>query len=84
MPDALRLLLLIFTRPLAGLREVRDRAPLLPALALAFAANLAYFLVTQWTYWLKSAGVYGRLRYALAFCVPVLMLAFVLDRKSVV
>ena len=78
MPDALRLLLLIFTRPLAGLREVRDRAPLLPALALAFAANLAYFLVTQWTYWLKSAGVYGRLRYALAFCVPVLMLAFVL------
>ena len=78
MPDALRLLLLIFTRPLAGLREVRDRAPLLPALALAFAANLAYFLVTQWNYWLKSAGLYAKARYALAFCVPVLMLAFVL------
>ncbi len=78
MPDALRLLLLIFTSPFAGLREARDRAPLLSALALAWGADLAYLLVTQWRYWIKPAGAYGGVRYALAFSAPILLLAFVL------
>jgi tetratricopeptide (TPR) repeat protein len=78
MPDAIRLLLMIFTAPLAGLREARERAPLLPALALAWGASLGYLLLTQWSYWFKSAGAYSRARYVLAFTVPLWLLAFVL------
>jgi tetratricopeptide (TPR) repeat protein len=77
MPDALRLLLTMFAAPLAGLRAVRERVPLFPALAAALFADAAYFLVTQWS-WVRPAGAYGAVRYALLFLVPLLLLAFVL------
>jgi tetratricopeptide (TPR) repeat protein len=79
MPEALRLLLMIFTAPLRGLREARDRSPLLPALALAFGANLAYLVLTQWRYWIAPAGgAYKVARYVLLFNLTLLLLAFVL------
>ena len=81
MNDGLRLLRMIFTAPLTGLREVRDRAPLLPAWGLAWGANLAYFFYTQWHYWLAAQGrptLWDLLRAAAQFTTPLLLLAFVL------
>ncbi|MEO7969945.1 MAG: hypothetical protein ABI698_01505, partial [bacterium] len=45
--DWLRLALMIFYAPLRGLREVRDRAPLVAVGLLAFFSQLAYHSVTQ-------------------------------------
>ncbi|MCA1593226.1 MAG: tetratricopeptide repeat protein [Acidobacteria bacterium] len=48
MTDWLRPLLKMFYAPARGMAEVRDRAPLLPAVLLAFIAHGAYLLYVLW------------------------------------
>src|SRR6266498_1367356 len=48
MSDWLRLIPMIFYAPLRGMREVRDRGALLPAIACAYLSQVAYVFVTQW------------------------------------
>jgi tetratricopeptide (TPR) repeat protein len=43
--DWLRLALMIFYAPIRGLREVRDRAPLVPTSLLALASHVAFLLL---------------------------------------
>jgi tetratricopeptide (TPR) repeat protein len=47
MLDWLRLLAMIFYAPARGLREVRDRAPLVPVGLMALVSQSAYFVVAQ-------------------------------------
>jgi tetratricopeptide (TPR) repeat protein len=67
MLDLLRPLLLLFYAPARGMSEVRDRAPLVPAMLLALATQFAYTLVTQW---LLSGMFVGRVGVQL---VPTLI-----------
>ena len=75
--DSLRLLQMIFTAPLNGLRLVREREMLLPAFALAWAANTGYFFLTQWGLWITPTP-WGLVRAAAQFTAPLLILGFVL------
>jgi tetratricopeptide (TPR) repeat protein len=50
-----------FYAPARGLREVRDRAPLVPIGLMAFLSQIAYFIATQWlsggtTFLLRGPG----------------------------
>src|SRR5947209_10517273 len=46
----LRPLLMMFYAPSRGMSEVRDRAPLAPAMLLALLAHAGYLIFTQWPY----------------------------------
>lgn len=48
MADWLRYLGMIFYAPLRGMREVRDRASLLPAVACAYLSQVLYVCVIEW------------------------------------
>src|SRR5215813_8163746 len=48
MTDWLRLTLMIFYAPLRGIREVRDRGSLFPAIISAYVSQVAYMLAVQW------------------------------------
>jgi tetratricopeptide (TPR) repeat protein len=48
MSDWLRFIGMIFYAPLRGMREVRDRGNLFPAIICAYASQLIYLLVVQW------------------------------------
>src|SRR5437660_1650040 len=48
MSDWLRFIGMIFYAPLRGMREVRDRGNLFPAIICAYASQLVYLLVVQW------------------------------------
>ena len=48
MTDWPRLLGMIFYAPFRGMREVRDRGALLPAIACAYLSQLAYVLAIAW------------------------------------
>src|SRR2546422_4625101 len=48
MTDWPRLLGMIFYAPLRGMREVRDRGALLPAIACAYLSQLAYVFAIAW------------------------------------
>ena len=48
MIDWLRLVAMIFYSPFRGLREVRDSASLLPAIACAYASQVMYLFAIQW------------------------------------
>src|SRR2546430_12778523 len=48
MTDSLRLLAMIFYAPLRGMREVRDRGSLVPAVLSAYFSQDACALVIQW------------------------------------
>lgn len=61
MMDWLRLLLMMFYAPGRALRRVRDRAPLVAAIALALLTQIAYVLAS---YFLSRSGALG-LRSAL-------------------
>jgi tetratricopeptide (TPR) repeat protein len=50
MVNSLRPLWLMFYAPARGMSEARDRAQLIPALLLAFLAQLGFALYTQWPY----------------------------------
>jgi tetratricopeptide (TPR) repeat protein len=55
MLDWLRPLLLMFYAPARGMSEVRDRAPLVPAMLVALVAQVVYTPVMQW---LLSGGAF--------------------------
>src|SRR5262245_41964944 len=48
MTDWLRLTAMIFYAPLRGMREVRDRGTLFPAIVCAYFSQLAYVFTVQW------------------------------------
>ena len=48
MIDWLRLVAMIFYAPLRGLREVRDRGSLFPAIISAYLSQVAYVFAVQW------------------------------------
>lgn len=59
MSGALRLLSMMFYAPARAMSEMRERAPLAPALLLALVAESLYGLYTQWTF-LSSGALSGR------------------------
>src|SRR5207237_1841811 len=48
MTDWLRLISMIFYAPLRGMREVRDRGALVPAIICAYLSQVLYLLAIQW------------------------------------
>ena len=48
MADWLRLISMIFYAPLRGLREVRDRGELFPAIIWAYVSQLVYLFTVEW------------------------------------
>lgn len=48
MTDWLRLVGMIFYAPLRGMREVRDRGSLLPAIVCAYSSQVIYVFAIQW------------------------------------
>src|SRR5690348_8521931 len=48
MADWLRLIGMIFYAPLRGMREVRDRGELLPAIICAYLSQVLYVFTVQW------------------------------------
>src|SRR5215207_9779055 len=56
MTDWLRPLLLLFYAPTRGMAEARDRAPLLPAAALALASQAALLAYVLWPYLFAGGG----------------------------
>jgi len=48
MTDWLRLVGMIFYAPLRGMREVRDRGTLLPAIVCAYSSQVVYVFAIQW------------------------------------
>src|SRR2546425_2759246 len=48
MTDWLRLVAMIFYAPLRGLREVRDRGALMPAIICAYLSQVLYLFAIQW------------------------------------
>lgn len=48
MPDWLRYIAMIFYAPMRGMREVRDRGTLLPAVICAYISQIVYLFVIQW------------------------------------
>src|SRR5919197_3099255 len=54
MADWLRLIPMIFYAPLRGMREVRDRGSLFPALISAYVSQVIYLFAVQWLVGNKS------------------------------
>ena len=48
MADWLRYIAMIFYAPMRGMREVRDRGTLLPAIICAYVSQIIYLFVIQW------------------------------------
>src|SRR5436853_6945767 len=48
MTDWLRLIAMIFYAPLRGMREVRDRGALVPAIICAYLSQVLYLFAIQW------------------------------------
>jgi tetratricopeptide (TPR) repeat protein len=48
MPDWLRYIAMIFYAPMRGMREVRDRGTLLPAIVCAYVSQILYLFIIQW------------------------------------
>ena len=76
MTDWLRLLGMIFYAPLRGMREVRDRGALLPAIVCAYFSQAAYVFVIQWlagdkSFLLRPTAVAGNLFQAAASLLPI-------------
>src|SRR5207253_11250978 len=95
MSDWLRLVAMIFYAPLRGMREVRDRGALLPAIACAYLSQVAYVLVIQWLVGDKSsitrapavAGILfqaatSMLPFAVIFVPLLALLANIFERRG--
>lgn len=57
MLDWLRPLWLMFYSPASGIGEARDRAPLVPAMLLAFLAQAGYLFFTDWLFRQNATGL---------------------------
>jgi len=80
MTNWLRPLLLLFYAPARGMSEVRDRAPLAPAMLLALLAQVGYVFYTQWKFLNPAFVLHGpSLTFSLLFsCVmPLLVIAVI-------
>ncbi|MFS8086173.1 MAG: tetratricopeptide repeat protein, partial [Acidobacteriota bacterium] len=95
MTDWPRLVLMIFYAPLRGMREVRDRGSLLPAIICAYLSQVLYVFAIQWLVGDKSfitrppviAGnlfqaATSMLPYAIVFVPLLAVLANVFDRRG--
>jgi tetratricopeptide (TPR) repeat protein len=76
MTDWLRLLGMIFYAPVRGIREVRDRGALLPAIVCAYLSQLAYVFAIAWLagnrgLFLSPAALAGNLFQAAASLLPI-------------
>ena len=71
---------MMFYVPARGMREVRDRAPLAPAMLLALLAQVGYVFYTQWSFLDRAFLLHGpSLIFSLLFsCVmPLLVIAVI-------
>lgn len=94
MSDWPRLVLMIFYAPLRGLREVRDRGALTPAIVVAYLSQLLYLFVIQWLSGngslsnprVISSNVFyaatSLLPYAIVFVPLFAMVANLFDRRG--
>lgn len=78
MTDWLRLIGMIFYAPLRGMREVRDRGTLFPAIICAYGSQLAYVFAIQWligqkALWARPQVIGGNLFQAAASLLPILI-----------
>jgi tetratricopeptide (TPR) repeat protein len=80
MTDWLKLVAMIFYAPLRGMREVRDRGSLGPAVLCAYLSQVAYIFATQWLTGDRSFLTLGPLIIGGAFfqaAAPILTIAIV-------
>lgn len=96
MLDWLRPLVLMFYSPVRGMSEARERAPLFPALLLAFLSQAGYLMFTEWLYRSATPGrrtlalVLGVARptfssvlfIALVFVPVTILIANLFDRRG--
>ena len=76
MTDWLRLLGMIFYAPIRGIREVRDRGALLPAIVCAYLSQLAYVFAIAWLagnrgLFVSPTALAGNLFQAAASLLPI-------------
>jgi tetratricopeptide (TPR) repeat protein len=76
MTEWLRLLGMIFYAPFRGMREVRDRGALLPAIVCAYLSQAAYVFAIQWlagdkSFFVRPTAVAGSLFQAAASLLPI-------------
>src|SRR5438552_7800696 len=76
MSDWLRLIPMIFYAPLRGMREVRDRGALLPAISCAYLSQVTYVLVIQWLVGDKSSITHPSVVVSILFQSATSMLPF--------
>src|ERR1051326_6855483 len=90
-----RLVLMIFYAPLRGLREVRDRSALVPAIICAYLSQLIYLFAIQWLAGNRSTLAHPQiiagnifsaatsiLPYAIVFVPLFAMVANLFDRRG--
>lgn len=80
MTNWLRPLVMMFYAPAQGMREVRDRAPLAPAMLLALLAQVGYVFYTQWRFLNPAFILHGpSLIFSLLFSclMPLLVIAVI-------
>ncbi|MDX6530093.1 MAG: hypothetical protein QOH41_2383 [Blastocatellia bacterium] len=95
MTDWLRLVGMIFYAPFRGMREVRDRGALLPAIVCAYLSQLVYVFAIAWVsgnrgLFLSPGAVAGNLFQAAASLLPIALVlapllalvANIFDRKG--
>jgi tetratricopeptide (TPR) repeat protein len=96
MLDWLRPLWLMFYAPASGISEARDRAPLVPAMLLAFLAQAGYLFFTEWLFRQSAFSLRGLLVFfsvgflsfgsvlfiALVFVPITLLIANLFERRG--
>jgi tetratricopeptide (TPR) repeat protein len=73
----LRMLLMMFYAPVRGMSEVRDRAPLAPAMLLALLAQFAYTTYGQWPYLAADMARFGSMIFVSVFFRTASTLLFI-------
>src|SRR6266511_1031585 len=95
MTDWLRLVAMIFYAPFRGMREVRDRGSLLPAIICAYSSQVIYVFAIQWlagdkSFITRPAAVGGNLfqaatsmlPYAVVFVPLLALMSNVFERRG--
>lgn len=80
MTNWLRPLLMMFYAPASGMSEVRDRAPLAPAMLFALLAQVGYGFYSQWRFFNEALSARGpSIIWALLFqfILPLLFIAVI-------
>lgn len=95
MTDWLRLVGMIFYAPLRGMREVRDRGSLLPAIICAYSSQVIYVFTIQWlagdkSFITRPSAIAGNLfqaatsmlPYAVVFVPLLALMSNVFERRG--